>query len=216
MVDLLAPGTLPLLLVVAGIVISILEAMAPGAHFIVLGVALLVAGLVGLVFPPAGAPLVLAAMVLVVGAGALWGYRNLDLYGGTDAGRTTDSQDLTGREGVVTERVTQTEGRVRLYEGGFDPTFTARALDDPIPKDEDIIVVDPGGGSVLTVASIEDLDADSIDRELARERARRTQSDAAGGSTQAEGDREADTEEPDPATGSEVPTSTARDQDESS
>jgi membrane protein implicated in regulation of membrane protease activity len=172
MVDLLAPGTLPLLLVVAGVIISILEAVAPGAHFIVLGVALLVAGIVGLAFPVVGTPLALAAMVLAVGAGALWGYRNLDLYGGVDAGRTSDSEDLAGREGIVTERVTHTDGRVRLYDGGFDPTFSARSLDDPIPEGQDIIVVDPGGGSVLTVAAIDELDADSIDRELARERDR--------------------------------------------
>lgn len=190
MVDLLAPGTLPLLLVVAGVIISILEAVAPGAHFIVLGIALLVAGIVGLAFPVVGTPLALAAMVLAVGGGALWGYRNLDLYGGVDAGRTSDSQDLTGREGVVTERVTQTDGRVRLYDGGFDPTFSARSLDDPIPEGHDIIVVDPGGGSVLTVAAIEELDGDSIDRELARERDRTARAEAR---TEERTDRDDDT-----------------------
>jgi membrane protein implicated in regulation of membrane protease activity len=187
MVELLDPATLPLVLVVAGVVISILEAVAPGAHLVVLGVALLVAGILGLILPVLATPLALAAMVLTVGAAALWGYRNLDLYGGTDAGRTSDSQDLTGREGVVTERVTQTDGRVRLYDGGFDPTFSARSFDDPIPEGQDVIVVDPGGGSVLTVAALDELDGDSIDRELARERDRDTptrgERRAAGGQT---------------------------------
>lgn len=198
MVELLDPATLPLILVVAGVVISILEALAPGAHLVVLGVALLVAGIIGLVLPVFATPLALAAMVLAVGAAALWGYRNLDLYGGVDAGRTSDSQDLAGREGVVTERVTQTDGRVRLYDGGFDPTFSARSFDDPIPEGQDIIVVDPGGGSVLTVAAMDELDGDSIDRELARERdrdtpTRRDRRDAAE-QAEASGEQESTTE----------------------
>lgn len=163
MVDLLAPGTLPLLLVVAGVVVSILEAVAPGAHFVVLGVALLVSGIVGILFPPVGTPLALAAMVLVVGGVALWGYRHLDFYGGSGTERTSDSDTYAGREGIVTERVTQTSGRVRLYDGGFDPTFSARSREDPIPEGEDIVVVDPGGGSVLIVAPRESPTATTMD-----------------------------------------------------
>jgi len=176
MVDLLAPGTLPLVLVVAGIALSVMEAIAPGAHFVVLGTALTVAGLAGLLFPPLGTPIALAVMVLAVGAGSLWAYRNLDIYGGSGGAQTSTSEALAGREGVVIERVTQTSGRVRLYDGGFDPTYSARALDDPIPEGATILVVDPGGGSVLTVENIDAIEADSIDRELARGRGREEES----------------------------------------
>lgn len=160
-----------LLLVIAGVILSILEALAPGAHFVVLGVALLVAGLVGLLVPPLGTPLALAALVLGTGGVALWAYRNLDLYGGRGIGRTSDSSSLSGQTGHVVERVTRTSGRVRLDDGGFDPVYSARTRDGEIPEGAEVIVMDPGGGSVLTVAQLDGMD--EIDRELARERERR-------------------------------------------
>ncbi|MFB6105440.1 MAG: NfeD family protein [Halobacteriaceae archaeon] len=176
--------SLALLLTVAGIALVIGEALAPGAHFIVLGVALLVAGLVGLLVPALATPLVLAVLVVGVGAATLWGYRRFDVYG-VEAGRTADSTSLRGKEATVVQRVTSTSGRVRLREGGgFDPTYSARSVDGEIPEGETVIVVDPGGGSVLTVESIDG--ADDIDRELARERARRKH----GSTREADADRE--------------------------
>ncbi len=171
--------SLSLLLVVAGIGLAIAEALAPGAHFIVLGVALLLAGLLGLAVPGLGGPLALAVLVLVFGAIALYGYRELDLYGGKGTARTTDSDSLRGQTGRVTERVTETGGQVKLDRGGFNPYYSARTIDGEIREGAEVIVVDPGGGNVLTVESI-DGGQDDIDRELARERARR--------------DREAETE----------------------
>lgn len=170
MVDLFDPSNLALLLLVAGVALSVMEAIAPGAHFVVLGTALIVAGLTGLLFPPLGTPLALAVMVLAVGGVSLWGYRNLDIYGGKGTDQTSSSSSLAGREGKVVEPVTQTSGRVRLYDGGFDPTYSARALDEEIPEGATVLVVDPGGGSVLTVENIDAIEADSIDRELARGR----------------------------------------------
>jgi len=45
--DLISPETLPLLLITAGLLISLVEALAPGANFIVVGIGLLGAGLTG-------------------------------------------------------------------------------------------------------------------------------------------------------------------------
>ncbi|MFB6138186.1 MAG: NfeD family protein [Halobacteriaceae archaeon] len=152
--------SLSLVLVVAGVALCVAEAMAPGAHFIVLGVALLVAGLVGLLLGgPGGVPLlsepiVLAGVVLLVGAATLYAYRAVDVYAGDQIGRTSDSDDLTGKRGVVTQRVTRSGGTVRLDDGGFDPTFSARPRGDELPEGTEIVVVDPGGGSVLTVQSL--------------------------------------------------------------
>jgi membrane protein implicated in regulation of membrane protease activity len=162
--------SVPLLLTVAGVALLVAEALVPGAHFVVVGVALLVAGLVGLALGSAASPLVLAAVVLAVGSVALWGYRKFDFYGGKGSGRTQDSSALVGQEGRVVERVTETSGRVRLVDGGFDPDYSARTVDGEIPEGTTVLVTDPGGGSVLTVESLEDIDRDAIDRELARGR----------------------------------------------
>ncbi|MFB6083211.1 MAG: NfeD family protein [Halorientalis sp.] len=162
---------LALLLVVAGAGLVVAEALAPGAHFIVLGVALLVAGIAGLLLP-AGigifAPLVLAALVLVVGGITLYGYRQFDFYGGKGSGQTSSADDLRGQTGRVTERVTETGGEVKLDDGGFNPHYRARSIDGEIAEGTEIIVIDPGGGNVVTVEAIEDI-TDDIDRELAAE-----------------------------------------------
>ena len=160
--------SLSLLLFTAGVVLCIMEALAPGAHFIVLGVALLVAGLVGLLLPGIASPLVLAALVVATGAGALFVYRRMRFYKGSDSGRTRSSADLAGERGRVVERVTESNGRVKLERGGFDSRYAARSVQGTIPVGAEVIVVDPGGGNVLTVEAVSDVD--EIDRELARGR----------------------------------------------
>ncbi|MFB6187396.1 MAG: NfeD family protein, partial [Halobacteriaceae archaeon] len=105
-----------------------------------------------------------AVLILVIGGGTLFAYRNLDIYGGKGIARTSDSDDLLGREGVVIEPVSTTGGKVRLYDGGFDPEYSARTVDGEIEEGEEVIVIDPGGGSVLTVESMDGYD--EIDREL--------------------------------------------------
>ncbi len=189
----LGPETLPLLLIVAGLVLSIAEAMAPGAHFIVVGAALLGAGLAGLVFGPLASPFALGLLVLVFGALAFYGYHELSL--GSEGSATPISSDsLKGQTGIVTERVTTSEGQVRLEKGGFNPYYAARSLDDEIPEGQEVLVVDPGGGNVVTVTALDDVD--EIDRELARGRARMEQerSAAADAATDETGtDENADT-----------------------
>ena len=71
----LGPETLPLLLVAAGLVLSIAEAMAPGAHFAVLGVALLAARVPGMVLGPLAGPAGLRVLVFALGALSLGCYR---------------------------------------------------------------------------------------------------------------------------------------------
>lgn len=162
--------SLPLLLFSAGIVIAIMEALAPGAHLIVLGVALMAAGLIGLLVPSLAGPLVLALLVTISGGAALLVYRRLNFYQGTDTGKTRSSEDLRGERGHVTERVTDRSGRVKLERGGFDSTYAARSLEGEIPVGAEIVVIDPGGGNVITVEQLSEVD--EIDRELAQHRER--------------------------------------------
>ncbi|AKU06913.1 MULTISPECIES: NfeD family protein [Haloferax] len=175
---LITPETLPLLLVLAGLGLSLAEAIAPGAHFVVLGVALLAAGLAGLLIAPLATPLILGLLVFVFGALALYGYRELDLYGGKGEGKTSDSDALTGKMGRVTERVTPTSGEVKLDEGGFNPYYAARSVHGELEEGTEVIVVDPGGGNVVTVEGVGPGE-DEIDRELARERARQRREESA-------------------------------------
>lgn len=168
--DLLGPDTLPLLLLLSGLGLAVAEALAPGAHFIVVGVALILAGLVGLVVGPLAGPIALGGMVLLFGMIALYGYRELDIYG-TEDGRTSDSDSLTGRRGTVTERVTPSEGEIRFDSGGLNPYYSARSMDGEIPVGTEVMVIDPGGGNVVTVDAVDAVE-DDIDRELRRERER--------------------------------------------
>jgi len=168
-------ASLPMLLLLSGAALIVAEAFAPGAHFFVAGVALFAAGLVGLllnaVIPGLGVLKILILTVVVIASSlaTLYAYRELDVYGGTSEGRTTDSQSLRGKTGRVTERVTPTEGEVKLESGGFNPYYRARSVDGEIPEGEEVMVMDPGGGNLLTVESVGNV-TDEIDRELERGR----------------------------------------------
>jgi len=169
--DLITPETLPLLLITAGLLISLVEALAPGANFIVVGIGLLGAGLTGLLLSPliALSPFVLGFLVLVFGSIAFYLYNEFDFYGGKGQAQTSDSKSLRGKTGRVTQRVTPSGGEVKLQGGGFNPYYSARSLDTDIPEGTDVMVVDPGGGNVVTVESLEVIE-DDIDRELAKGR----------------------------------------------
>ncbi|MEF8888301.1 MAG: NfeD family protein [Haloarculaceae archaeon] len=169
--DLLQVG-LPTVLLLVGTGLIVAEAFAPGAHFFVAGVSLFAAGLVGFVLPPALGilnVLILAAVVLGAGGATLYAYRQFDVYTGAGVDQTSDSDSLRGQSGRVTERVTPREGEVKLEDGGFNPLYRARSIDGEIPEGTEVIVLDPGGGNVLTVEAVQNI-TDDIDRELARGR----------------------------------------------
>jgi len=163
--DIISPETLPLLLITAGLLISLAEALAPGANFIVVGIGLLGAGLVGVLLPFLG-PFALGIIMLLFSALAFYLYHEFDFYGGKGQQQTRDSKSLQGKTGRVTERVTPTGGEVKLQGGGFNPYYSARSLDTEIPEGTDVMVVDPGGGNVVTVESLSIIE-DDIDRQLA-------------------------------------------------
>jgi membrane protein implicated in regulation of membrane protease activity len=188
--DLFTPDTLPLLLLTAGLLLSMAEAIAPGANFIVVGIALIGAGLGGLVLATLGVAgtvltLLMAVLTLVFGAAAFYGYNEFDLYGGKGQQQTSDSDSLKGQLGTVTETVTPRGGEVKLDAGGFNPYYSARSIDGTIEEGEEVMVVDPGGGNVVTVESMGYVE-DDIDRELAADRAR-TAADANASGDDADG-----------------------------
>ncbi|MFC4544253.1 NfeD family protein [Halosolutus amylolyticus] len=182
-----------LALLAAGLVLMGLEALSPGAHLIVIGIALVGAGLVGIVFPGTVGPLALAALTLVIGIAATYVYREFDFYGGKGTAQTSDSKSLAGSTGYVTETVTTRGGEVKLDAGGFAPYYSARTTSGTIDEGEEIIVLDPGGGNVLTVESLGAIGEDEIDRALAEESAANADRDAdAGASTARDESEESD------------------------
>lgn len=166
-------SNLPLLLLLLGAGLIVMEAFAPGGHFFVAGVSLFFAGIIGTAVAALGGGsivmfLAMTVTVIISSIGTLWAYQQLDVYGGKDEGQTSNSASLRGQTGRVTERVTPTDGEVKLEDGGFNPFYEARSIEGEIPEGEQVMVVDPGGGNVVTVESIANL-TDDIDRELARE-----------------------------------------------
>lgn len=158
----------PLLLFAAGLVMMLLEAISPGAHLIVIGVALAGAGLIGLLVPVGLDIFVLAGLTLLIGAVAAYVYREFDFYGGKGTAQTKDSSSLAGATGYATEEITSRSGEVKLDSGGFAPYYSARTTSGTIEEGEEVIVLDPGGGNVLTVEPMGALEEDEIDRALAR------------------------------------------------
>ena len=84
--------------------------------------------------------------------------------------------------------MTPTGGEVKLAGGGFSPHYSARSMEGTIDEGEEVMVVDPGGGNVVTVESMGYVE-DDIDRELAADRARK-----AAASEAEETDADAETE----------------------
>ncbi|MFC7155625.1 NfeD family protein [Halomarina halobia] len=158
--------SIPVLLLLAGAGLIVAEALAPGAHFIVVGIALLAAGLVGLVVGGGALGIFLMMLsVLLAGGLALYAYREFDLYGGKGRSQTSDSSSLRGKTGEVTERVTTSGGQVKLDGGGFNPYYAARSMEGEIPEGTEVMVIDPGGGNVVVVEPLSAIE-DAIDREL--------------------------------------------------
>jgi membrane protein implicated in regulation of membrane protease activity len=187
MVDIFGlPLSMVLLLVGAGVMLA--EALAPGANFIVLGSGLTVAGLVGVLLSPligGVAIILLMTLVFLLASGAtLAGYRRLGIGTGGSGSKTTDSSSLRGNTGTVTERVTSDGGEVKLDDGGFNPYYRARAMDRPIEVSTEIVVMDPGGGNVVTVAPAGEDDIDRALRE-GREQGRATSATEETGTTRA-------------------------------
>ncbi|OYR54649.1 NfeD family protein [Halorubrum halodurans] len=188
--DLIGPDTLPLLLLTAGLLLAMAEALAPGANFIVVGIALIGAGLGGLLLSTVGVAFgglvfAMALLTVVVGAAAFYGYHEFDLYGGKGQAQTSDSDSLKGKTGTVSETVTPRGGQVKLDGGGFNPHYSARSIEGTIEEGEEVMVVDPGGGNVVTVESMAYVE-DDIDRELAADRARKdAEANADGGARDA-------------------------------
>jgi membrane protein implicated in regulation of membrane protease activity len=138
-----------MILIGAGLMVA--EAIVPGANFIVVGVGLLVTGLVALALP-FGSPIILPFILIGVSGVTFRFYKNLAFSNGNTP-QTTDAQSLKYSKGIVTEKVTPTEGSVRITDdiALMNDKFQARCERGEISEGTRIVVSDPGGGSILKV-----------------------------------------------------------------
>lgn len=150
-------ASIAFILLSIGVGLILAEAIVPGANFIVIGIALFISGLTGVLIPQASSPLILASIILLVGAITFYVYQNYELLPGENGkGKTRDATDLLSEEGYVTDTVTQMSGEVKLQNGGFNPYYQARSIDETIEEGTKIIVVETGGGNVVTVVQAEE------------------------------------------------------------
>ena len=153
---------LPYVLLLGGVLIVLFESIVPGAYFAPMGSTLLLGGITGVFaisfgISSIGTVVLMIAAILSTGLLSAYTYRSIDLF--TDAGevdRTRDASSLQGVTGVVIEPVTPTDGRITLHTTGFTTEFPARSIDSRIDEGDEVIVVDPGGGNVLTVEPLID------------------------------------------------------------
>lgn len=147
---------LAVVFVIVGAGLILAEAGIPGAHFIVLGVSMFGAGLMGMVLPETlTSPLTLAGLTLANGIIAFVAYKRLGIYK-TDESQTKDSDSIIGTVGVVTETVTSSSGYVELETTGFTTDYSARTEVGELPRGERVIVTDGRGGNIVTVESLEE------------------------------------------------------------
>lgn len=152
--------TLAHLFILAGGVFIVLEAVAPGADMVVIGAALLLAGLFG-VQTGIGTEVVnasnlfyLSIVAFLSGLLVFYFYRKY-LHKQGKGVVTSSSDDLKDAQGITITKVTADEGRVRIENGGSNPKYSARSTAGVIEARTKIRVVDPGGGSLLRVAPLE-------------------------------------------------------------
>lgn len=169
MVEQLLINNLAEVLLLIGLLLAITETVVPGSQLIVIGTGVFFAGLVALLFPPAANIFVAPVLMIVFSVVFFLVYDRLDIYDSNGTQKTKDSSSLEGQRGRIIEEVTATSGRVKLENGGFNPNYEARAFNESIPEGEKVIVVDSGGGNVVTVTALHNVEGGEIERELEKE-----------------------------------------------
>lgn len=146
---------------VVGILITMTGAFGE-PNMVVVGIAVTIVGIIGMAFGPYSTPIVLGALIPVVGFVLFYLYRFVEFPRSESPKQTTNVEHLRGRIGRVSETVTPHGGEITVRGGGFDPHFRCRTREGTIPEGEEAIVVDPGGGNVLVVAPVGAVDEDEL------------------------------------------------------
>jgi len=151
--ELVGEFQLSLWFAIAGLLMILGEALIPGGPLMVVGTALLAAGVTGELFGITDL-LPLTVLLGVYGTITFAGFRHFEVYGSRGR-QTSEVNSLEGDRGVVKDTVTSGDGRIKLDSGGFNPYYGARSYTgERIPEGTRVRVIDPGGGNVLEVEPI--------------------------------------------------------------
>lgn len=131
-------------------------------NLMIVGLAVTIAALIGMLLGPYSTPIVLGALIPLVGFLLYYVYRFLEFPRSRGPQQTSSASSLLGASGLILETATPRGGSIELDGGGFDPHYRCRTTGATIPEGERAVVVDPGGGNVLTVVPEEAFDPDQL------------------------------------------------------
>lgn len=131
-------------------------------NLIIVGLAVTIAALIGMLLGPYSTPIVVGALIPLVGFLLYYVYRFVEFPRSRGPQQTSSASSLLGASGRVIETATPRGGAIELDGGGFDPHYRCRTTEATIPAGERAVVIDPGGGNVLTVVPEEAFDPDRL------------------------------------------------------
>lgn len=131
-------------------------------NLVVVGIVVTIAGVIGMVLGPYSTPLVVGSLIPIVGFLIYYIYRFVEFPGTERPEQTSSAASLHGAKGRITERTTERAGEIKLDGGGFDPHYRCRTKQGTLEVGERAVVIDPGGGNVLTIAPEGSVDEDEL------------------------------------------------------
>lgn len=154
------------IVLVLGILLTMTGAFGD-PNLVIVGIVVTIAGIIGMVIGPYSTPLVIGSLIPLLGFLIYYIFRYMEFPGSERPEQTSSVASLRGSEGRITKQVDTHGGEIKLDGGGFDPHYRCRTSGEILEVGERAIVIDPGGGNVLTVAR-----AGTVDEETLRSAAR--------------------------------------------
>lgn len=143
-------------LALGGLFIFALEALVGGImedNMVILAVTSLLSGITGIILNITNI-FIVTILMIIYGSISFYFYNNYTIFGQRGES-TTEADSLIGQRGIVKKTVTVDEGLVKLYEGGFDPNYSAIPVGgSKIEEGKEVEVIE--GGNVLKVKVTEE------------------------------------------------------------
>lgn len=138
--------------VIIGMIMIMSIVILPVDEIVVGGIGLTLAGILATLIPFLGGLIPVAIMTVVFTIVSYYLYKNNVRVGGLNE-NTSDSGDLVGKTGIVVETIPASgTGTVKLEGGGFSRYSATAEENKRIEEGESVMVMDPGGGNIVSVA----------------------------------------------------------------